>query len=74
MVNRGEKQLGKYFVDGYTVIDSVKHDWEHLGCYYHKCPNCFPPQNNCRLTGTTYDHLNQVCIDKLVKLESVYSL
>lgn len=34
-INRGEKQLGKYFVVGYVEMNSVKYAWEYLGCYYH---------------------------------------
>lgn len=73
-VNRGKKQISKYFVDGYAEIDGVKHVWENLGCYFHGCPNCFPPQNECRLISTTYSHLNDACMDKLVALESVYGV
>lgn len=73
-VNTGKKQLGKYFVDEHTEINDVKYVSEYLGCYYHGCPKCFPSQNKCRLTGTTYSYLNKVCADKLLEIELVYGV
>ncbi|GAV01658.1 hypothetical protein RvY_12336 [Ramazzottius varieornatus] len=37
--NGHEKQIGKFFVDGYCEAMV----FEFHGCFYHGCPSCFPP-------------------------------
>ncbi|XP_027136084.1 uncharacterized protein LOC113746038 [Larimichthys crocea] len=48
-LNKGEKQVGPYFVDGFAKIDGVAYAWEFLGCFYHGCPSCFNPHDTCPL-------------------------
>lgn len=69
-LNQGEKQLGRYFVDGYAEINGEMYVWEFLDCFYHSCPFCFQPHNTCPLTGTTSEQLHVVCEEKLLRLQS----
>jgi hypothetical protein len=39
---KGEKQIGKYFVDGFD--EGSKTIYEYYGCFFHGCPKCFPNQ------------------------------
>lgn len=38
-LNKGEKKIGPYFVDGYSEL--TKTIYEFNGCYFHGCPKCF---------------------------------
>jgi hypothetical protein len=41
-LNGGEKQIGSYFVDGYTVLQiGVRTVYEVHGCFWHGRPKCF---------------------------------
>ena len=36
-LNGGEKQVGRFKVDGYAKINDKDHFWEFNGCIYHDC-------------------------------------
>lgn len=74
MVNRDEKQIGKYFVYSFAVIDGVEHVWEFQGCYYHGCPSCFEPSAICPLTGSPYEELYRATEENIQMLKSVYGV
>ncbi|XP_073497547.1 uncharacterized protein [Phyllobates terribilis] len=56
----GEKKVGKYFLDGYALINDVHTAFEFLGCIYHGCPTCFNsvvgnPIAKSKKNGELYD-------------------
>ena len=69
-LNKGEKQMGKYFVDGYAEVRGQKFVWEFLGCYYHGCDLCFQPQETCSLTGRTFEDLHSSTMLRLQTFQS----
>ena len=45
--NKGEKNFGSYFVDGYNEErDTI---YEFHGCYFHGCPKCYTPDTKNNL-------------------------
>ncbi|XP_049421984.1 uncharacterized protein LOC125882246 [Epinephelus fuscoguttatus] len=73
-LNAGEKQIGRYFVEGYAEVRGVKTAWEFLGCFYHGCPSCFQPHDICPLTGRPFDELHASTVARIQMLESVHGL
>jgi len=73
-LNRGEKQIGPYTVDGYAEIDGVKHVFEFHGCFYHGCPQCFSPTGTCPLRGVTFGGLHTDSEQRLQTLEAEYNV
>ncbi|XP_029975791.1 uncharacterized protein LOC115408984 [Salarias fasciatus] len=73
-LNRGETQIGPYFVDGFATIDDVEWVFEFQGCFFHGCPICFQPHETCPLTGKPFEELYTASEEKLHRLRSVYGL
>ena len=69
-LNRGEKQVGPSFVDGYAEIDGVAYAWEFLGCFYHGCPSCFNPRDTCPLRRVPFEELFAESEEKMRALKS----
>ena len=73
-LNRGEKQIGKYYVDGYAEVGGVRYAWEFQGCFYHGCPTCYDPSATCPMTNTPYEELHLATEEKIQTLKSVYGV
>ncbi|XP_024117194.2 uncharacterized protein LOC112138787 [Oryzias melastigma] len=73
-LNKGEKQIGPYFVDGYHELDGKKIVFEFLGCFFHGCPTCFQPYDKCPLRGVRFERLHSEAMEKMEKLRSVYGV
>nr|DAC81317.1 TPA_asm: PolB [Larimichthys croaker adintovirus] len=73
-LNKGEKQVGPYFVDGFAEIDGVAYAWEFLGCFYHGCPSCFNPHDTCPLRRVPFEELHAASEEKMQALKSVYGV
>lgn len=58
----GEKQIGKYFVDGFD--ENTKTVFEYNGCFFHGCPKCFPSGN---LRNTITQKLLTQCFKETVE-------
>lgn len=71
-VNGGEQQIGRYFVDGFAMIDVVGHVWEFLG--YHGCPKCFDPTAICPLANALCEEPHRASKGKIQTLKSVYDV
>lgn len=73
-LNAGEKQLGRYFVDGYAEVSGVKIVWEFHGCFYHGCPRCLNPAESCPLRGKTYGEIHAASEVRVQTLESEHGV
>ena len=73
-LNEGEKQIGRYFVDGYAEVQGVKYTWEFLCCSSHGCPSCFQSHETCPLTERLFEELHVVCEEKLQTLQSAHGI
>jgi len=56
-LNKGEKQIGKYFLDGYDPVKGIAYEFH--GCYYHGCPKCFTPETFNQVSQTTMRSIYQ---------------
>lgn len=69
--NGGEKQIGKYRVDGYyETVDGHRVVLEVNGCYWHGCVSCFSRQNMNVVRNETMDDLHQQTLDKKRYIEN----
>ncbi|XP_061764740.1 uncharacterized protein LOC133557872 isoform X1 [Nerophis ophidion] len=68
-LNKGEKQMGAYFVDGFAIIGGKPFVWEFQGCFYHGCPTCFEPGAVCPLTNTPFEELHKATEKKMKALK-----
>ncbi|CAK6983526.1 uncharacterized protein LOC117474988, partial [Scomber scombrus] len=73
-LNAGEKQLGPYFVDGYSEHAGDKCVYEFLGCFYHGCAECFQPADECPLTHRTFEDLHSSTMKRLEALQSLFGV
>lgn len=73
-LNIEEKQLGRYFVDGYAEIGGVKYVWEFHGCFFHGCPRCLSPTDTCPLRGVTYRELYAATEERVQALKSEHDV
>lgn len=73
-LNSGEKEIGPYTVDGYAEVGSLSHVWEFLGCFYHGCITCHPPDETNPLTKTSYFEMYEKTQKKLQQLQSEFKL
>ncbi|XP_044041082.1 uncharacterized protein LOC122870739 [Siniperca chuatsi] len=73
-LNKGEKQLGRFFVDGYTEIAGVKYAYEFLGCFYQGCSTCYQAHDTCPLTCRPFGQLQTHCEEKLRELEATHKV
>ncbi|XP_053090991.1 uncharacterized protein LOC117597613 isoform X1 [Pangasianodon hypophthalmus] len=73
-INRGEKQISPFFVDGYAEIDGEKYAWEYHGCFYHGCPTCFDPAETCPLRGVRFSELWLNSEERVRTLESEHGV
>lgn len=63
-LNGGEKQIGSYFVDGYTVLQNgVRTVYEFRGCFWHGCPKCFSKNTKNPVNGSLMSDLHQQTLD-----------
>ncbi|XP_077110682.1 uncharacterized protein LOC143766710 [Ranitomeya variabilis] len=53
----GEKQVGKYFLDGYAYVSGQHIAFEFQGCFYHGCPVCYNENDTNKVTNTSYGQL-----------------
>ncbi|KAM4014972.1 uncharacterized protein ACNLHF_001687 [Anomaloglossus baeobatrachus] len=53
----GEKQVGKYFLDGYAYVNNQHIAFEFQGCFYHGCPVCYNENDTNKVTNTSYGQL-----------------
>ncbi|KAM4028544.1 uncharacterized protein ACNLHF_023858 [Anomaloglossus baeobatrachus] len=53
----GEKQVGKYFLDGYAYVNNSHIAFEFQGCFYHGCPVCYNENDSNKVTNTSYGQL-----------------
>ena len=73
-LNRGEKKIGTYFVDGYAAIEGLDCAYEFQGCFYHGCPTCFRPHDICPMTGIAFEEMHSASQEKLHQLRSTHGL
>ncbi|KAM9741015.1 uncharacterized protein ACNS7B_012259 isoform 1-T1 [Menidia menidia] len=73
-LNRGERKIGPYFVDGYAEVNGVKTAFEFYGCLFHGCPRCFMPNHTCPLRGVSFEALHTATIERERALQFVYGL
>lgn len=78
-LNKGEKLIGSFFVDGYAEIDGVKHVYEFLGCFYHGCNQCFDSTEENPLTKQLFGEMHTSTLKRLdtlglynVKITSIW--
>lgn len=55
----GEKQVGKYFLDGFSVINGVPTAFEFHVCFFHGCPVCYSEKDFNKLCDSTYGGLHK---------------
>lgn len=60
----GEKQVGKYFLDGYAYVNGQHIAFEFQGCFYHGCPICYNENDTNNVTKTTYGQLYHTFLAK----------
>ncbi|KAJ1106859.1 hypothetical protein NDU88_004257 [Pleurodeles waltl] len=65
-----EYRLGRYYLDGYALINGVPTAFEFNGCFYHRCPLCYKPHEFNRLQGTTFEHLHRRTLVKAQYIEN----
>ncbi|XP_072285343.1 uncharacterized protein [Pyxicephalus adspersus] len=53
----GEKKVGKYFLDGYALVNGTHTAFEFQGCFYHGCPVCYNERDSNEVTKSTYGQL-----------------
>jgi len=57
-LNGGEKQIGSYFVDGYTVLQNgVRTVYEFQSCVWHGCHKCFSENTKNPVNGSLMSDL-----------------
>ncbi|XP_056376193.1 uncharacterized protein LOC130273430 [Hyla sarda] len=66
----GEKQVGQYFLDGYSQIDGQDTAFEFQGCFYHGCPTCYTENDTNAVTNTNYGQLYHTFLMKKRYLQS----
>ncbi|XP_069090185.1 uncharacterized protein [Pleurodeles waltl] len=66
----GEYRLGRYYLDGYALINGVPTAFEFNWCFYHGCPQCYKPHEFNRLQCTTFEHLHRRTMAKAQYIES----
>lgn len=71
-MNHGEVSIGKYFLDGYYVLDSVRCQFN--GCSYHGCRKCYEPHRTNPLTHLPYGVLARQFDTKVDILQNAYGL
>ncbi|XP_032094416.1 uncharacterized protein LOC116523417 [Thamnophis elegans] len=54
----GEKKVGKYFLDGFAVINGTPTAFEFHGCFFHGCPVCYSEKDFNKLLDSTYGSLH----------------
>ena len=64
----GEKQIGRYFVDGYNEED--KRVFEFYGCHWHGCLKCNNPETVHPLRGVEMKFLHQETLTRQAFIES----
>ncbi|KAJ1200726.1 hypothetical protein NDU88_004547 [Pleurodeles waltl] len=66
----GEYRLGRFYLDGYALINGVPTAFEFNICFYHGCPCCFKPHEFNRLQSTTFEHLHRRTLEKSQYVEN----
>ncbi|XP_040190087.1 uncharacterized protein LOC120921636 [Rana temporaria] len=67
----GEKNVGKYFLDGHAFVKGRDIAFEFLGCFYHGCPDCYKRDDLNEGTKFTYDQRYHRFLDKKSFLEGL---
>lgn len=74
--NKGEKQFGKYFLDGYDPNNKI--GYEFHGCYFHGCQKCFTPETfnqvkQCSMKSVYEKHCDRIkYLEKCVKIVQIW--
>ncbi|XP_035981580.1 uncharacterized protein LOC118556952 [Fundulus heteroclitus] len=73
-LNKGEKKIGPYHIDGYAEVRGVKIAFEFNGCFFHGCPTCFPPDQICPLRRVCFETFHSATMERARLLQSVYGV
>ena len=70
-LNDTEKRLGdrQLPVDGFDP--STGTPYQYMGCYWHGCPSCFPPEDPHPTRGKTYGYWYEKTLQNITYLEEI---
>ena len=70
-LNNSEKRLGdrQLPVDGFDAVNNTP--YQYMGCYWHGCPSCFPPEDPHPTRRETYGFWYEKTKENIAYLEEI---